>query len=293
MEYRPARNAMMTKRISKPMELAIGDELMRFTSAQEFQFSLNGRTSVPSHKMSALMRLSPKEIKAEASTIDDLEKRFQAILDRAVGDPGSIGVAIQKLELAIFSQDHGWRSIISGLKDCGDEYNEFKFIALQKYMQYLNSRKTILKDLYTSKLAPAEEDRLSGTASLDSTMFVPVRDLKQSVRQIPRKATPVTRRLPKGEPVIIRLETGEVIELKLSKHIYRISCSAGIELIDQEGQHYMLAKGRNMVGRDADCDICLDTSMKDISRKHLIIDNLGDNRLKLTDLSSHGTSITQ
>jgi hypothetical protein len=62
MEYRPARNAMMSKRISKPMELAIGDELMRFTSAQEFQFSLNGRTSVPSHKMSALMKL-PKEIK--------------------------------------------------------------------------------------------------------------------------------------------------------------------------------------------------------------------------------------
>jgi FHA domain. len=201
---------------------------------------------------------------------------------------------MQKLELAIFSQDHGWRNIISGLKDCGDEFNEFKFIALQKYMQYLNSRKTILKDLYTSKQAPAEEeDRLSGTASLDSTLFVSVRDLKQSARQIPRKATPVTRRLPKGEPVIIRLETGAEIEIKLSKHIYRISCVAGIELIDQEGQHYMLAKGRNMIGRDSDCDICLDTSLKDISRKHLIIDNLGDNRLKLTDLSSHGTSITQ
>lgn len=287
----------------EPLEIVIGDKVMRFASVQEFEFSLNGRTALPSQKMSDLMKLSPRELKAEAVTIEELEKRFQSLLERS--EDITISNALTRFDPSIFSKDNDWRSIVIGLNDCGEEYKEFKIAALKKYLQYLRSRKAILKDLYFQKQAQADKDlevkdhtvfgsldKLSATAHLDSTMSGPTSDVTQMFQQI-RKKEPVTRRLPKGEPVMIHIKSGEYVEISLSKHKFRVAVTAGLELIDEEGQHYMLAKGRNIIGRDVECDISLSPTMKDISRKHLIIENLGDNRLKLTDLSSHGTSVTQ
>jgi len=287
------------------MELAIGNQLMRFASVEEFEFSLNGRTSLPANKISDLMKLSPRELKAEAVTIEELEKRFQTLLARS--EDSTISRAMTRLDPTIFSKDNDWRSIISGLNECGEEHREFKLAALRKYLEYLRTRKTVLKDLYRQKQVQAEQnqdqevkdhtifgsvDKLSATANLESTMSGPSSDVTQMFQQV-RKKEPVTRRLPRGEPVMIHIKSGENVEISLSKHKFWLTATAGLELIDEEGQHYMLAKGRNIIGRDMECDISLSPIMKDISRKHLIIENLGDNRLKLTDLSSHGTTVTQ
>ncbi|MGH8119306.1 MAG: FHA domain-containing protein [Gammaproteobacteria bacterium] len=295
---------MNTKASVIPLEIVIGDQIMRFPSVQEFEFSLNGRTAVPSQKISALMKLSPRELKAEAFTIAELEKRFFTMLQQA--EDITINTAMSKLDPTIFSADHGWRGIIAELNECGEEYREYKHAALKKYMQYLASRKTLLMGLYTEKKSIMEQadevkdhtmfskmDKLSATANLESTMSGGSASDATQIFQAPPKRKPVTRHLSKGEPVIIQINTGENIELKLSKHKFRLSNVEGMELIDQEGQHYFLSKGRNVVGRDMECDISLNPAMKDISRKHLIIEYLGDNRLKLTDLSTHGTTITQ
>jgi len=295
---------MKTKSSTLPLELVIGDQIMRFSSVQEFEFSLNGRTAVPSQKISSLMKLSTRELKAEAFTIAELEKRFFALLQQT--EDVTINTAMSKLDPTIFSSDHGWRGIIAELNECGEEYREYKLAALKKYMQYLASRKTLLMGLYTEKKSMMEKtdevkdhtmfsklDKLSATANLESTMSGGSASDATQIFQPARKRKPVTKQLQKGEPLIISLETGEDIELKLSKHKFKLSHVDGMELIDQEGQHYLLSVGRNVVGRDMECDISLDPAMKDISRKHLIIEYLGDNRLKLTDLSSHGTSVTQ
>lgn len=294
---------MNARRFAKPMELTIGDQLMRFSTVEEFAFSLNGRTALPAQKVSALMKVSPRELKAEAVTIEELEKRFQALLDRS--EDVTINRAMMRLDPTVFSQDHGWRKIIAGLNECGDEYNDFKLVALKKYLQYLNSRKTILNDLYAQKQAQADQDKepkdhtvfgsvdkLSATAALESTMSGPGSDVTQMFRPAPKKA-PVTRRLPRGEPVILNLRSGEVIEIRLSKHKLWLNSTSGLELVDEEGQHYMLTRGRNVIGRDMECDISLNPVLKDVSRKHLIIEDLGDDQLKLTDLSTHGTFVTQ
>ena len=287
----------------EPLEIVIGDKVMRFASVQEFEFSLNGRTALPAQKMSELMKLSPRELKAEAVTIEELEKRFQSLLERS--EDITISNALTRFDPSIFSKDNDWRSIVIGLNECGEEYKEFKIAALKKYLQYLRSRKAILKDIYFQKHAQPEKDlevkdhtvfgsidKLSETSHLESTMSGPASDVTQMFKQIRKKET-VTRRLPKGEPVMIHIKSGENVEISLSKHKFWLTSTAGLELIDEEGQHYMLAKGRNIIGRDMECDISLNPTLKDISRKHLVIEYLGDNRLKLTDLSSHGTSVTQ
>jgi hypothetical protein len=295
------RRITMNAKQTTPMELAIGNQRMRFTSVEEFEFSLNGRTSIPARKMSELMKLAPRELKAEAVTIEELEKRFQTLLERA--EDTTISNAMMRLDPTIFSKDNDWRSIIAGLNECGEGAREYKLAALKKYLQYLRSRKAVLMDLYRQKQVHADQevkdhtifssvDKLSATANLESTMSGPTSDVTQMFQQV-RKKEPVTRRLSKGEPVIIHIKSGENVEISLSKHKFWLTATEGLELIDEEGQHYMLAKGRNLIGRDMECDISLSPVLKDISRKHLIIENLGDNRLKLTDLSSHGTTVTQ
>ena len=282
---------MLNKFFSKPVELNVGDKTLRFCSIPDFEFCLNGRTSVPSKKISEMVKLSTKKLKNEAVTIKDIEKRFVNILSRSIENPNSINQALREMDPSIFSQDHGWRGIIAALNEGGDDLNPFRRIALVKYMQYLASRQEIIKYLYSEKQSHAngatraaedgEEhaDKLSGTYILENTLFEPVKDDKNGEFE----------RMPKGEVISLQLPAGKNIEIRLSKHRCIISNKNGIEFIDQSGNHHPLIKGRNVIGRDAASTVKIDSSLRDISRLHLLIENIGDNKIQLTDMSSHGT----
>ena len=284
---------MLNKFFSKPIELTIGEQVLRFCSIPDFEFCLTGRTSVPSKKITELVKLPAKKLKTEAVTIKDIEKRFVNILSRSIENPNSINQALRELDPTIFSQDHNWRSIIGALNEGGDELNPFRRIALVKYMQYLSSRQEIIKYLYSEKQAQlnggaksAEDgndetssDKLSGTFILENTLFEPFKEGKQDEFE----------RMPKGEAVSVKLAAGREIDIRLSKHKCVISSKNGIEFIDQAGNRHPLGKGRNVVGRDTSSNIKIDSTLRDISRLHLLIENLGDNYLQITDMSSHGT----
>lgn len=280
---------MLNKFFSKPVELNIGDQILRFCSIPDFEFCLNGRTSVPSKKITDLVKLSTNKLKTEAVTIKDIEKRFVNILSRSIENPNSINQALREMDPTIFSQDHGWRSIIGALNEGGDDLNPFRRIALVKYMQYLASRQEIIKYLYSEKQssaagAKAEEndesaDKLSGTYILENTLFEPVKDDKNGEFE----------RMPKGEVISLKLPAGKTIDIRLSKHRCIITNNNGIEFIDQVGNHHPLVQGRNVIGRDVSSTVKIDSSLRDISRLHLLIENIGDGKIQITDMSSHGT----
>lgn len=284
---------MLNKLFSKPLELAVGDQTLRFCSIQDFEFCLSGRTAVPSKKITDLVKLSTKKLKNEAVTIKDIEKQFVAILSRSIESPNSINQALRGLDLNIFSQDHGWRNIVAALNEGDDDLNPFRRVALVKYMQYLASRQEIVKYLYNEKQmmmnsAKSSEDndepadKLSGTLILESTLFEPFKDTK----------TDEFERMPKGEAIAIKLAGNQDVDIRLSKHKCKLSAKGGLQFIDNNGKTYHLAKGRNMVGRDVSSTVKIDPSLRDISRMHLLIENLGDNYVQLTDMSSHGTFIS-
>ena len=279
---------MLNKFFSKPVELLVGEHTLRFCSIPDFEFCLTGRTSVPSKKISELVKNSAKKLKNEAITIKDIEKRFVAILSRSIEDPNSINQALRELDPTIFSQDHSWRSIIGALNEGGDELNPFRRVALVKYMQYLASRQEIIKYLYSEKQNFANgakdeseepHDKLSGTLILESTLFEPVKDGKDDEFE----------RMPKGEVISLILKPGRDIDIRLSKHKCRLSNKNGMMFIDQNGKQHPLNNGRNVVGRDTASNVKIDSSLRDISRLHLLVENVGDNKLQLTDMSSHGT----
>lgn len=284
---------MLNKFFSKPIELTVGEQTLRFCSIPDFEFCLTGRTSVPSKKIAELVKLTPKKLKNEAVTIKDIEKRFVNILSHSIEDSNSINKALRELDPTIFSQDHSWRHIIAALNEGGDELNPFRRVALVKYMQYLASRQEIVKYLYSEKQKTAVSDnggragedneppadKLSGTLILESTLFEPFKEGRGDKFE----------RMPKGEVIFVHVGNGKEIDIRLSKHLCKISNTNGLAFIDQSGRPHELQAGRNLVGRDTSSTVKIDPALRDISRLHLLIENTGDGDLQLTDMSSHGT----
>ena len=289
---------MLDKLFTKPISLEIADQTLNFNSQLEFEFALNGRTSVPARKISDLFSLSLKQLKNEAMTIKEVEKRFVSILSEAFENPGHIERALRELDSMIFSSDHGWREIISALNEGGEDLNEFRRLALVKYMQYLASRQEMIKYVYSekSKLAKeeasdnqefSENDAMRSTIILDHTVISPKKG-KPGVDDTDPNAL---ERLPKGEPVEIQLVPGKDIPVQLSRHLCHLVGGEQSEFVDNQGKSHKLENGRNVVGRDAVSTIPLTTDSRDISRMHLIIEKKDSNRILLTDISSHGTFI--
>lgn len=282
---------MLNKFFTKPIELKIGEQAYKFCSIADFEFGLAGRTAVPSRKITDMVKFSTEQLKKEANTIKDIEKRFVAILSKSIEDTSSINRALRELDPVIFSQDHGWRDIISSLNTGNDELNPFRRIALVKYMQYLSARQEIIKYLYSEKKktqtepqeALAEGNQFKDTVVLENTIFEP----SSSNNMV---SGDKFERMPKGESVTVTFNADEEMNILLSRHACKIKRTRDkISFIDNGGRSFDLKKGRNVVGRDSVSTVMMDPVLRDISRIHIVIEKFDDKTIQITDMSSHGS----
>lgn len=294
---------MLNRFFARPLSLEIGGQGISFNSLAEFEFSLAGRTDVPSRKFLELMLLSSAELHEEARRLKETERQLVDTLSNALKTPGTIGPSLRALDLSTFSQDHGWCDIVAALRERGEEYEELQQVTVAKYMQYLSSRQEIIKHIYAIKPETernAESEVLLDTQSFDSLAAVEAPEaaaIREAVSMHskvdapaagPARGDPYTR-LPKGEVVVIDVKRGEVVDLMLSRHNFKIVAGEDLQLFDETGTAHVLQNGRNIVGRDTICNIVVSPSLRDISRLHLIIERLSQTALRLTDLSAHGT----
>lgn len=284
---------MLNNLFAKPIEITVGEQELKFNSLSDFEFALAGRTSVPSKKITGMVKFSLDELKKEAKTIKEIEKQFVSILSKSIEEPGSIDRSLREMDPQIFSQDHGWRAIIGALHSGDEELNEFRRVALVKYMQYLSSRQEIIKYLYSEKKKNIKSTSSSNGAEaggefkdtlvLENTVFEPLTTGNENV---------VMEKMPKGENVTIRMKAGKEIDIFLSKHQCKIiGAESGNKFVDEAGRTYDLKIGKNMIGRDSKSDIMMDPNLRDVSRIHLVIETDDTNTLYMTDLSAHGTYI--
>jgi len=280
---------MLNKFFAKPVELKVGEQTLKFSSINDFDFCMTGRTSVPSKKIIEMVKFTTDQLKNEARTIKDIEKRFVSILSKSIEDTDSINRAMRELDPLIFSQDHSWRQIISALNAGDEELNAFRRLALVKYMQYLSSRQEIIKYLYSEKkkLMHEPSDSVASSAEFKDTIILEETLVENSVQEKGHEV----ERMPKGEVVTVTLKPNEEIDILLSKHKCKLAYKDKFEFTDQSGRTYKLHKGRNVIGRDSASNIIMEPRLRDISRLHLVIEHFGDNTVQLTDLSSHGTYI--
>jgi len=276
------------------LNIDIEGENYVFQSPQDFEFALSGRTCLPAPKIAALSRLDDNELLREAEAIRAVEQRFAQALSGTLEDITSVGPFLKAMEPTIISQDNNWRSIIMALNDVDGVPETYKKIALVKYMQYLTSRQEVVKSLYANRQprSTAEDRPVNGsavyrpTARFRDTMLINLNDISDMERHEISFS-----RLPKGETVEIELQRDHAVDLLLAKYQCRILLQERLLFVDQEGHDSELRVGRNIVGRDATSDVIMDAALRDISRKHLIVESDGVRQVKLTDISSHGTSL--
>lgn len=285
---------MFRKTHTDVLDLSIDGESLLFHSPQDFEFALSGRASLPASKIAALSRLSDEELLREAEAIRAVEQRFNEALSGTLEDITTVGPLLKTMEASIISQDHNWRSIIGALNDAEVIPETYKKIALVKYMQYLTSRQEVVKSLYSNR-QPRESGEarpLNGTpvhrptARFRETMLLNL----NGVSNLELDDASFSR-LPKGETVEVDLDEDSAIDLLLANHQCRILLRDRLTFVDQNGHDSELRVGRNVVGRDATNDIIMDANLRDVSRKHLIVESDGVRQIKLTDISSHGTSL--
>ncbi len=295
---------MLNKLFTKALSLEVGGQTISFSTLAEVEFALSGRTDVPAKKIAEMVGLSLQELRTEAKAIKNVEQQFVEVLSKSIEEPGSITKYLEKLDTHVFSQDHNWRDIMRSLSDKDKSYDELRRVALVKYMQYLRSRQDVIKQTYKVKKRErqlvenqgVESNTGEGSVADSEREDSPNPSLKETIifdsviiEQQADKTSEFSR-LPKGELVNVSLGAGQRVSLRFSKHDFQLANDSGnFRIIDDQSRDYPLQDGKNIIGRDSVCNVVIDNVYRDVSRIHLIIEPLDEQKVRFTDLSSHGT----
>ena len=216
--------------------------------------------------------------------------------------PHFIGEFFSDIRIKLFSQDHEWRDIMDGLRRLSPEYNEYKQVALVKYMQYLRSRQQILKNVFMDKTRDDANAAIHATPTDADCGDLDHRSTAIfDVTRIAAAHTPAEHdkasseqdfvALDKGESCCIKFKGQRELQLSLAGNYFKLYSGKEFYLTDDGGNTYPLRAGKNLVGRHSGCDVVVDHACRSISRHHLIIEPVADDAALLTDLSAHGTEI--
>jgi len=295
------QNKLQRRRGACPaLLLELPDRNIKFHSLAEFTFSLASRTDFPAVRMRAMMKHSPQELEQTAQNIHDIERQFSDVIVKSAVAKHLIGEFFADIRIKLFSQDHEWRDIMDGLRRLSPEYNEYKRVALVKYMQYLRSRQQILKNVFIEKTRDAKDAAIHATP-MDATMVnmdqgtTAVFDVTRFTKA-PAEAAGTTPgqglvSLDKGETCCVKFTAQRELKLSLAGNQFKLYSGKEFYLVDDGGNTYSLRNGKNLVGRHSGCDVVVDQACRSISRHHLIIEPVAEDEALLTDLSAHGTEI--
>lgn len=288
--FSPFRNTHMFGFGKAVLELDMHGVHVRFGSVEEFEFALAGRSGIPADKLSRLVNMKDADLLREAEGIRKLEKRFSEILAHALRTGSKLGPILQALDMSLVSQDNDWRTVIDALNLTNDDkFEDHKRVALVKYMQYLQARQDVIRTLYSQRKANREEAAPQTKSPEDKVRETLIFDLSGDAPE--GNPSDEMRRLPKGEPVSFNVSASTPLRVKLVKHECVITVDNGLVFIDDTDNSLPLTDGRYAIGRDSECEIPLNPEYRDISRKHLIVDVVGQQQVQLTDVSSLGSFV--
>ena len=272
---------------SEPLTLHLDGRAIRFATLDDFAFGLAGRTRIAADSVGKLMQLTPSELRREASGIRDVERRFVDLLTDSFKEPGAVGTLLKSIDGNLITEENQWRDIMTAIVDEGPGFDEFKHLAMVKYMQYLSARRDVVKSIYVHRYGaqePLVAQEPPADAGAKSTLNMEEEpDLDTASSEVRFE------RLPRGERVAVRAPRSGVLALFLSRHRFQLELGASPRLVDDNGVKYPLKPGISVVGRHPENDVVIGGWYRDVSRKHLMLDIGKGGELHMTDLSTHGT----
>lgn len=277
---------MFNRPSSRSLKLQIADSTYEFDTPEDLAFALAGRAGIPGTRISALVEMNDLSLRREAEAIRHVEQTFNDALDGSLQEVTSISPFLKEIDLNLISQDHDWRVIIGSLNTTSEPHETFKQVALVKYVQYLAARRQAVTAIYSIRRDKSQTDNVPVSDSkLRETAIFDMSEVASADEE------PFAR-IPKGETVEIEIDPDSEVSVLLAKHQCRLKNAGGkVVFIDDAEQVTQLRRGKNIIGRDSSCDVLMNSSYREISRKHLILE-LGENAaVRVIDISSHGTSL--
>ena len=156
----------------------------------------------------------------QADDIRRLQKRFAAVLARAIRQPDCVGELMLGLGTKLFSQDHDWREIAESVAHQSPAYDPYKRLVLVKYLEYLGARHRVLASLYVVNPPPAG----TATAGRAARACPPSADGARvaalqatAIFEAPTTAVPAGGflALARGQPTRVELDDGRELVMRL------------------------------------------------------------------------------
>ncbi len=283
--YRP----MLQKIFTKPVELNINDKIITFKSFDDFEFALSARPTIPLAKVTDAIKSTSSELDLELNAIIVAIEQISELINQT-SETGEVTKSLKAINSVIFSNDNGWRDIFFALKkDRSTESSKYKQIALAAYLKYLLNRQEMIQTI-KSQLEKDNNHISSPEAAQFKTGELDLDDNFDS--NVLAKELGLSN-MPIGEAVSFDVKEGDQIALLLASYQCRLVVKDGITFIDNNNEEHPISKGVNKIGRGSDCKIRFTDTMQRISRLHMTINILDDNKLELTDLSTYGTHYLQ
>lgn len=262
---------------------------------ERFSARLASLVKVPSNRIAEFVDSSALELQQQLAVIDDVDGRFEAILMAVRRDPDQGREAFARLDLRIVSRDHGWRDILAREELRQRDGLPFLVVALEKYIEYLRFRRRLLAFILERRAVMetgARGDISPFMATLRDVSRRETSAFDRPARDLGAMASDVYRRLPPREAYPLHLPAGGETTLVLAGHPFRMSRGAEVlTLQDENGIAYQIPPGSHSVGRSRDCDVVLDPNLREVSRKHLVIEWDGESGLTLMDVSHLGSFV--
>jgi len=274
---------MFRKPAARPLQLQIGERTLALATPRDLDFALAGRSGPSSGRAGSLMGLSDAALAHEAEQLADMQQRLEQAV--AAGADGRAGRWLRELDLSLVTEDNDWRRLLAALHALDDRHEEYKRVALAKYLEYVASGRELVRRIRAGRQRPAPGEAPAPAAAGP----VPVRQRLDFDPGPAAGEDGTLRRLPKGERVEVRFEPHQSLALALSRHRFVLVSGEPWLLVDDTGADARLDPGRNLVGRSVQCEATVSPGYGDVSRKHLIVEIAPAGAVGLTDISTLGT----
>jgi hypothetical protein len=269
-----------------PLKLEVRGQWQSFRDEQEYDRFLSARIDVSADSIEQLAQLDGHGVQRQLRHTRRSHKNSVDILVRAMETRARLRHLWGMLDVDKVPDEHDWPSILFAAGSADRISDAALRQTLTHYIHYLESRRDILESL-------GREWRAGARPSGSPRPVVPRAMRAEAAPPSSRFTTRLNQlyaRLPRRRAVNLDLNVHKEVTVYLARNRFVLKRVEGqVMLQQQDGISYEIRPGRTMVGRSAQCEICLDSASGDISRQHLLIEMTVNHHVRLTDLSSRGT----
>ena len=275
-----------------PLRLEAGGQRYAFENAQDYERFLRDRIDLPSEVIERLASLDGHGVAREMRHTRRSHKNAVDIMVRAMETRTRLRYLWGILDVDKVPDEQDWPAILFAVGSADRISEPALRLTLTNYIHYLESRREILDSLGREFRSSGGRPALSQRPVVPHAMRGAERpaDAAPSSMRFTTRRNQLYARLPRRRAINLDLNRHPNLVLYLARNRFVLKLEQGsVFLQQQDGVVYHLKPGHNMVGRSANCEICVDSGHSDISRQHLLIEMTVEHHVRMTDLSSRGT----